>query len=103
MRESRLYGSVRGARGNSRPYRYGAAACGVIKIAHECATRFKSAHVPILFEEPVSLKTGETLPALAAAIKIEGRQRGRAYVTTALHRVDRRERLAVTAAATDVH
>jgi collagenase-like PrtC family protease len=36
------------------------------------------------------------------AIKIEGRQRGRAYVTTALHQLDRRERLAVTAAATDV-
>jgi O2-independent ubiquinone biosynthesis protein UbiU len=43
-----------------------------------------------LFEEPVSLKAAESLPALAAAgvraIKIEGRQRGRTYVTTALHR-----------------
>jgi len=49
----------------------------------------------------------ETLPALAAAgaraIKIEGRQRGRAYVTTALHRSIIANDWLVTAAATDVH
>ena len=43
-----------------------------------------------LFEEPVSLNVAETLPALAAAgvrvIKIGGHERGRAYVTTAVHR-----------------
>jgi O2-independent ubiquinone biosynthesis protein UbiU len=60
-----------------------------------------------LFEEPVSLKAAETLPALATAgvcaIKIEGRQRGRAYVTTALHRSIVANDWLVTAAATDVH
>jgi len=40
------------------------------------------------------------LAAGARAIKIEWRQRGRAYITTAFHKVDCRESLVVTAAAT---
>lgn len=50
-----------------------------------CKGRFAAAdRASYLFEEPVSLNAAETLPALARAgvhaIKIEGRQRGRAYV-----------------------
>jgi putative protease len=50
-----------------------------------CKGRFSAAGRSLyLFEEPVSLNAAEMLPALAKAgvraIKIEGRQRGRAYV-----------------------
>jgi O2-independent ubiquinone biosynthesis protein UbiU len=50
-----------------------------------CKGRFKTSHgTGYLFEDPVSLNAAEILPALrdagVAALKIEGRQRGRAYV-----------------------
>lgn len=50
-----------------------------------CKGRFRTGHGSgYIFEDPVSLDAAELLPALASAgvtaLKIEGRQRGRAYV-----------------------
>lgn len=52
-----------------------------------CKGRFRTGHGSgYIFEDPVSLDAAELLPALASAgvtaLKIEGRQRGRAYVET---------------------
>jgi len=56
-----------------------------------CKGRFMTHDRPgYLFEEPTSLSVAEMLPELAAAgvsaLKIEGRQRGRAYVTEVVSR-----------------
>lgn len=52
-----------------------------------CKGRFQTKGAPLhLFEDPVSLNAVELLPRLASvgvtAFKIEGRQRGRAYIST---------------------
>lgn len=52
-----------------------------------CKGRFQTQGAPLhLFEDPVSLNAVELLPRLASvgvtAFKIEGRQRGRAYIST---------------------
>jgi O2-independent ubiquinone biosynthesis protein UbiU len=52
-----------------------------------CKGRFQTTGAPMhLFEDPVSLNAVELLPRLASigvtAFKIEGRQRGRAYIST---------------------
>ena len=48
MRESRTYGSVRGARGNSRPYRVPFAAIAHSRLWHRPAVRCDAASRPLL-------------------------------------------------------